>query len=96
MREALESLAAALTETVVPPCPEVGVRFSHEASLCADQVQSRAAFTVSERVPPSAGTTVDDEVTDAVHRTAPGPVTLVVDVDPQARSSAAMPLRTMN
>jgi hypothetical protein len=50
---------------------------------------------VTERVPPSAGTTVDELLTDAVQRTAPGPVTLVVDVDPQAMSSVAMLLRTM-
>jgi hypothetical protein len=41
-------------------------------------------LTVTARPPPSAGTTLDDALIDAVQRTAPGEVTLVADVDPQA------------
>jgi hypothetical protein len=62
----------------------VPASFNHEAWLCADQVQSRAALTVTPTPPPSAGTTLDEVLIDAVQRVVPGAVTLVTDVEPQA------------
>ena len=82
------SLVAAFTEIVAVPCPEVVASFSQEAWLSADQVQSRAAETVTETGPPLAGTTVEGALTVAAQRTAPGVVTSVADVDPHAASTA--------
>ena len=90
VRAAAASLDAAVTVNVDAPCPEVDPSFSHEASLAADQVQSRAALIVTETVPPCAGTAFDDVPMDAAHRTAPGAVTLVTEVDPQAAMMRTM------
>ena len=89
LRATAASLDDAVTVMVAAPCPEVDDSFSHEASLWADQVQSRAALSVTDTAPPWAGTVLEEVVIEAAHRTAPGAVTFVTDVDPQAAMKMA-------
>jgi hypothetical protein len=96
VRAAAASLDDAVTVMVAAPCPEVDESFSHEASLWADQVQSRAALSVTDTAPPWAGTLLDDVVIEAAHRTAPGAVTFVTDVDPQAVMTMAAKASVMS
>jgi hypothetical protein len=89
LRAAAASLDDAVTVMLAAPCPDVEESFSHDASLCADQVQSRAALSVTVTAPPGAGTLLDDVEIEAEHRTAPGAVTLVTEVDPHAAMTTA-------
>ena len=88
------SLVAAVTEMVAAPWPEVVASFNQEVWLSADQVQSRAADTVTGTAPPLAGTTVDGALIVAAQRTAPGVTTSVAAVDPQPTSTTVPSAQT--
>ena len=66
------------------PCPEVEASCNHDASLRADQVQSRAAVIVSVVEVASATRADGSALIEASQRTPPGAVMSVTELDPHA------------
>ena len=79
-------MEATVTATVDAPCPEVEASCIQEASLRADQVQSRAAVIVNVVEVASATRADGSALMEASQRTVPGAVISVTDVDPHALS----------
>ena len=98
LRLAASVLEATVTAIVEAPCPAVEASCSHETSLRADHVQSRAALIVRKVEVASAGTVAGSAVTEASQRSPPGALISVTAVEPQALTTtpAAMSGKTHN
>ena len=87
LRAEIDSLRATVALKDASPCPEVERTWIHPTSERADQVQSRAALTVTTTLPPSGETVAGSAFNDAAHRTPVGPP-LSTEVDPHAHVSS--------
>src|SRR4051794_26672508 len=76
--------AAMLSVTADSPWPVVGETLTHDASLEAVQLHSRAALTVTFTLPPDAGTAAGGAAIEVWHRTAAGPASSLMLVEPHA------------